>query len=68
VVSFYEGGELFKPPGVVAATAQPMKEDGRIPIHLFFQDKAALEGFEKVMDRLREDRKTMRLKVTFTLG
>ena len=50
------------------ATAQAMKDEGRVPIQLFFQDKAALESFEKVMDRLREDGKPMRLKVTFTLG
>ena len=68
VVIFYEGDELLRLPGLVAATAQPMKDEGRIPIRLFFQDKAAREGFEKVMDRLREDRKPMRLKVTFTLG
>lgn len=67
VVNFYEGDELLRQPGLIAATAQPMKDEGRIPINLFFQDKAAREGFEKVMERLREDRKPMRLKVTFTL-
>jgi hypothetical protein len=67
VVNFYIGDELFRPAGVVA-TAQPMKDEGRVPIQLFFRDKAALEDFEKVMGRLREDGKPMRLKVTFTLG
>ena len=68
VVTLYEGGELLKPPGVIAATARPMDDQGRVPIQLFFRDKTALEGFEKVMDRLRDERKPMRLKVTFALG
>jgi hypothetical protein len=67
VVHFYIGDNLVRPAGVVA-TAQPMTDEGRVSIQLFFRDNAALEGFEKVMDRLREDGKPMRLKVIFTLG
>lgn len=68
VVTFYDGEELLKPPGVMAATAHPMKEDGKVPITLFFPNKAARDEFEKFMDRLREDRKPMRLKITFAPG
>ena len=66
-MSFFDGQALLRPPGV-AATAQPMKEDGRVPIQLFFQDKSALEGFEKLLNPLPETRKSLRLKITFTLG
>ena len=67
VVSLFDGDLLLRPPGVTA-TAQPMKDDGRLPIQLFFQDKTALERFEKLLGQLTEARKGLRLKITLTLG
>lgn len=65
-VNFFDGDVLLRPTGVTA-TAQPMKVDGRVPIRLFFQDRSALEGFEKLLGQLSEAHKSMRLRVTFAL-
>jgi len=67
-VTFYDGDERLRPPGVIAATARPMREDGKVSIALFFSDKAARGEFEKFMDHLRDVHKPMRLKVTYTPG
>lgn len=67
VVNLFDGEALLRPPGVTA-TAQPMKEDGRIPIQFFFQDRSALEGFERLQNPSPEAHKSIRLRITFTLG
>jgi archaellum component FlaC len=66
-VNFFDGDSHFRPTGV-GATALPMKEDGKIPVQVFFQDKPSLDGFEKILKQMLEARRLVRLKVVFSMG
>ena len=66
VVTLYEGVNFSRRESS-RRIPSPMDDQGRVPIQLFFQDKTAVEGFEKVMDRLRDERKPMRPKVGIAL-